>query len=529
MMIRVGTDRSRIEVAQRCARLRWLEYHEQGTGIGPVKKALPLVVGGSVHVGLATLLALAQPSFARGSFDHDRGSIEERAVAAALADFSGHKDALDVGGEATVPLGGGLDASGDNMSDFGAIVETKAAVTVGVAPNAYDAFLAKEQAALVEAMVRAYARRRLRPLLEEFEVLEVEREGEWELASWDICVRCKGKVHWSEEAEGDEVPHNVFTCSACGYSLSENGGKCELMFLSRPDAVLRHRGDGHLEILSYKTTGAWDQRKERDALRDMQGLSEGVEVERRLGQRILAIRYEYLLKGERWRDKRLAAETGLDWARTQKSHLIRQYVAVSTPSKGKSAGAFGVGDVCWSFDYHQEDGAASKLAWQNWDSRPVWEQPGGVKAWIDLLDASAVTMSGEDSTVGMAPREMGWSGPAQAVGLTARHPLDAVFVAPMTVYRNDDDLRDMVEQVEAQEVGIAEAVAVVGGAGNEDQRRSLLNRHFPQTRRACEYPATCAMTRICWGGEEIRRDPVATGLFVPRVPNHPREAEYGRE
>ena len=40
----------------------------------------------------------------------------------------------------------------------------------------YEAYLMAEQSALVEGMVRAYARRRLRPLLEEFEVLEVERE-----------------------------------------------------------------------------------------------------------------------------------------------------------------------------------------------------------------------------------------------------------------------------------------------------------------------------------------------------------------
>jgi hypothetical protein len=46
----------------------------------------------------------------------------------------------------------------------------------------FDRYLRAEQGALVEAMMRAYMRRRLRPLLEEFQILEVEREGTWELA-----------------------------------------------------------------------------------------------------------------------------------------------------------------------------------------------------------------------------------------------------------------------------------------------------------------------------------------------------------
>src|SRR5215469_10300668 len=75
----VWTDRSRIEAYQRCPRLRWLEYHEQGTGIVPVKTPLPLCVGGSVHVGLATLLM---------------GMSEDGAVVDALADFATHRSAL---------------------------------------------------------------------------------------------------------------------------------------------------------------------------------------------------------------------------------------------------------------------------------------------------------------------------------------------------------------------------------------------------------------------------------------------------
>lgn len=547
-MRKVATDRSRIETAQRCKRLRWLEYHEGGTGIVSAKKALPLAVGGAVHVGLATLVGDGQAALdANGRLEAAGKAaevqwrqIEERAVEAALTDFAQFKSALDVGTEVTVP----------------ATVDASAKVESPV-PSAYDDYLYAEQASLVEAMTRAYARRRLRPLLEEFEVLEVEREGAWTLAERSL----DGDGKWIEGTEGYEP--------------------MSLMFLSRPDALLRHRGDGHLEILSYKTTGAWDVRKARDAEHDMQGLSEGIEVERRLAEwwtlirehggpkrgdttaeifakrpwadqeawgkaavdgltpsmatylsslpappRILAIRYEYLLKGERWKDRDLAARFGIDWARAQKSSLIRHYVCVSTPSRGANAGAFAIGDSCWSYDYHQEDGKTSKLSWQNWDSRLVTESGMTVREWIDKLDSATKTMAAADSTLGIEPREVGWSCDAQAVGFTAQHPLDAVFLPPMTVYRGEDQIRDLVEQMEAQETQIAEDVAAVSDAADEYERRSLLNRKFQMTRRACCYPTLCSYDRVCWGGEDIQRDPLASGLFKIRGFNHPKEGEF---
>lgn len=520
-MKRVATDRSRIETYQRCKRLRWLEYYQDGGGIVGKRMPLPLAVGSSVHVGLATLL---RQSMGVPLEELAMLLAEGHAVQDALADFAEYKAALDVGTEVTAA--------------------TDDAKVEAPIPSAYDEYLYAEQASLVEAMVRAYARRRLRPLLTEFEVLEVEREGEWELASWG----------------NDDNYHDYETKMPTH----------QLMFLSRPDALLRSRLDGHLEILSFKTTGAWDVRKARDAEHDMQGLSEGIEVERRLGEwwreihsatwtdvgpigtdsftqmtettasgvamarylyglptppRILAIRYEYLLKGERWKDKDLAARFGIDWARAQKSHLVRRYECVSTPSRGANAGAFKLGDSCWSYEYHQEDGRASKLAWQNWDSRLVTESGMTIRQWIDKLDSATLTMAAADSTLGIEPREVGWSCDAQAVGYTSAHPLDAVFLPPMTVYRNDDDLRDLVEQCESQEVEVAEHVAAVEAATDEDERRSLLNRYFPQSRHSCEYPTTCAFTKICYGGSDIRANPLASGLYKIRVPNHPAEAE----
>lgn len=551
-MYRIATDRSRIETAQRCLRNRYLEYHAEGTGIVSAKLALPLAVGGSVHRGLEVLLRESQGRRLE-ELPQWLPFLEDAAVDAALADFATYRDTgleLDLAertgmeqkvateGDAAVAMREQLSASlGMSMAEAGleGIDLPAAGPTEG---QKFDDYLYAEQSALVEGMVRAYARRRLAPLLTEFEVLEVEREGEWLLADLG-CLADFGReaVPYATDADG-------------------NHPWAQIVFLSRPDALLRSRVDNSLYLLSFKTTASWDIRKERDAQHDMQGLSEGIEVERRLGgwwdqicttalvpfecskaiasylrdlpapPRVLGIRYEYMLKGQRWTDKDLSARFGVE-CRSQKSHLIRQYVATSVPKATRATtAAYSYGDVCWSWDYLREDGTSSRLAWQNWQSWPVWEQPGGVKAWIDLLDQSMMAMSAYDSTVGMEPREMGWKSPAQALGFTTTHPLDEVFLPPITVFRNDDDLRDLVEQMEAQERRIAESVTTVEAATSDDERRSLLNQHFPQTRRACEYPSTCPYVKLCYGGEEIRREPLTGGLYRRRVVNHPREQDF---
>jgi len=443
-------------------------------------------------------------------------AIEDAAVIAALADFAQHENAIDV--------------------DTGEIASRATLPANAPALSEMDAYLYREQSALVEGMVRAYARRRLRPLVEQFEVLEVEREGEWELSAW---------------SDGTD-PYN-------------GRNPRSIWFMSRPDALLRERESNQLYHLSFKTTGAWDVRKARDAEHDMQGLSEGIETERRLAgwhdemktyapdfeawakassstvamakylsaldapPRILAVRYEYLLKGERWKDKELSARFGCEM-RSQKSPLIRQYVAVSVPQRGTAG--YNIGDVCWSWDYVREDGRDSSLAWQNWKSRPMFDEgnirtKGSIKAWIDKLEDATMLMSGEDSTVGLEPRPLGYKCDAQAMGVTREHPLDAIFIPPVTVYRNEDELRDLVDQMEAQERRIAEGVAVVNAESDEGERRHLLNVHFIQTRRACEYPGTCSYKKLCFGGEDIRRDPVASGLYKIRVANHPQENPNG--
>jgi len=531
----IKTDRSRIEVYQHCKRRRWHEYHEAGIGIRPKRYPLPLAVGGSVHVGFAHLLENAMGIPMAELWIQ---KAEDNAVALALEDFGQYASALQVDLSEQVAMGGdpktiesqlmkslGQESSDEHIEKLAQIREQSL--------SSFDQYLFEEQSALVEGLVRAYARRRLKPLLEQFEVLEVEREGMWRLAS----IGPNGENH-TGVGEGYSYPQDT-----------------ELWFMSRPDALILERSSRNLYILSYKTAASWDIRKDRDATRDMQGLSEGVEIEKRLGEawkwikerhaagevayslnetmqggiskrvaeflrdspappRILGIRYEYVLKGDRWLDKELTQELGLD-VRAQRSPLVRAYLNPGMAS----------GDEQWncSWDYVKEGGEVSKLYWKSWRATPVFKHMP-IKSWIDALDKSV-------ETIGEEGRVLGWNSPAQSTGYLKTHPLDDIFIPPIVVYRNDDELRDWIEQVEAQEIQIAEHVDLVSHAADDATRRHLLNVYFPQTRRACEYPTTCPFAATptapgpCFGSDEAFADPLGTGRYEARKINHPQEEQ----
>lgn len=531
-MKRLHTDRSRTEAFQHCNRERWWAYeydHGQpgmALGVRPRKLYLPLAVGGSVHRGLEYLLRMS----VAGPDPHHREHIEDRAAAAALDDFAQYAGALDAQEQASEqpPVAGSF---GDPVVDARAAeLDAQIARQVTDAYAQADQMLYEEQAALVEAMVRAYAKWRLPRLLEWGEVLEVEREGQWVLADWG------GK--WD---------------GATG-KLLDDATRSELWFMSRIDALMVERASGQLYLISFKTTGEVDRRKLDDIQRDAQGLSESVDVEIRLRRwwkhitnhgilnlgnihdlrigteripdamanylsaqpsapRVLGVRYEFLCKGYREEDRDLSRELGIT-VRCQRSPLIRPYV-----NMGMAAGDE---QYCWAWEYLKPDasGESSKLNYRAWKSRPVWTQPGmTIAKWVQMLADCAPTQSGETGL------ELGIGGPAQAVGYTSRHPLDVVLPEPVIVHRNDDELRDWLEQTEAQEVEVAQHAEMVRAATDEGERRSLLNRYFPQRRAACSYPSKCAFQQLCWGGQDIRQDPIASGRYVARRVNHPQEMD----
>lgn len=407
-------------------------------------------------------------------------------------------------------------------------------------------YLREELSALVEGMVRAWSRRRWRGVLEQFEVMEVEREGEWKLGEWRTSECMCGHFHFKNET-GTQDRCIVPDCDCVKFD-----GVHEIHFLSRHDALLRDRATDYLYLQSFKTAGSWDRRKELDAQVDMQGLSEAVDVDRRYSKwwqeihgngdhqqklevwqwgadttaktkaiydylvrcssppTVLGVRYEYLLKGSRKKDTKQGSPTFGRW--NQESILIRAY---------RQTGITSTDDRwAWTYDWFDADGRGGRksrrLDYRSWQKAPVWKSMP-ISEWIDRLDRGEIQEGAE--------AESG-------------EPLDALaeqFVPVVTVYRSADDLRDLLEQIESQEVQIARDVAEVRRAEQEGwaAKRSKLNQLFPQSRSACSYPGICQFRStptspgICFGAPGAENDPMVLERFRARVPNHPRESQQG--
>lgn len=576
-------------------------------GLVPRRKSIHLLIGGAVHVGMEVLLREGQAAVDRhcAAFEVDHVAaltvlfdsltpsgqsparlIEDAAVLLALESLrkemaggvecdpeeeAERKAREQSGGQVDwsgIDLAGGVsrppDTSGDSpiVIDFGEMgarvagrpdgisAGAEAQIELAVAarpvfarPQTNDEYLAEELTALVEGMTRAWARRRWKGVLQEFEILEIEREGEWALLP---------------------VPHCIHTdnfdrqrCGRCGFEPTcdaDFDATCyEIHFLSRHDALLRERSTDFLYLQSFKTTGSWDRRKELDAQVDVQGLSEAVDVEKRFAEAwqllhdknldcaneeiaswreridslvdertrnwldnlsapptILGIRYEYILKGSRRKDKKDA--TAPD-RYVQESILCRAWKQEGITAEDRR--------WAWTWDWFDASGKSRRLDYRSWQKFPVWKfMP--IRDWVDLLDCGEVQAE--------AATEQG-------------EPMDALaeqFVPVVVAYRNADDARDWLEQLAESERANAagvEAVRRAEAAGDYGEYRSALNRHFPQNRAACSYPGLCqfrstsSQPGFCFGGPDPEKDPAVMERFRVRVPNHPKEggAQSGDE
>lgn len=589
-------QRSMVQAYQRCKRLRWLENYEGEAGVGltPARKSIHLVIGSAVHSGMEILLRDGQQFLDQFAKDHDQPDvaacvevlfegmtlfegaakkncrvIEDRAVLAALADLQKEmNDGVELdpdemaaalaarqadgtaapevdmgglvagmssnsagGGSSRVEMDSPIVISFDNFAPMPA-PDLAGLLVVADGPGPFegqvqrapmqtsDQYLKEEIAALCEGMVRAWARRRWKNLLQDFCVLEIEKEGEWVLAEFELSGEC----HY--DANGKPVQHY----------------EKEIHFLSRHDALLLERSTNYLYLQSFKTTGSWDRRKEMDAQVDMQGLSEAVDVEKRFGEawqrlqevkspvtpadiekslsalvsprvvqwlstlpdppQILGVRYEYLLKGSRKKDKKDAMNPD---RYVQESILCRAWKQEGITSDDRR--------WAWTYDWNDETGKGRRLDYRSWQKSAVWKTMK-IADWIDLLDEGKVQEG--------ALNEQG-------------EPLDALaeqFVPVLTVYRNSDEMLDLLEQMESQEVQIARDVVAVRQAEEKEGyagKRTALNRLFPQTRTACSYPGVCqyrttsSQPGFCFGASDPFHDQTVLDRFQTRVANHPQE------
>jgi hypothetical protein len=477
--VTVYSDRSRLLTYQHCNRERYLEYHLLGTGVRRNRIAIPLMTGIVVHTGRAHMLNQIidlGPECVRPDLKVD----VDAAVKAALDEYKAElaNRGLDV------ELG----------EDAQAVVD--------------------EQVALTEGLLRAYAKAGLPRLLEQYRVLEVEREDLWE--------------HFTNA--GNEADGNIW-----------------VDFQSRADALLQERQTGDLYIDSLKTAAQYDHRKDEENRHDVQGLSEAAVVERRLRDdwealkglntrqegdevlattlergknghyraflqsladppRIMGIQMTFLVKGIRRQAYEGApfqtyspllrgyyregvTEREFAWkAETPcpgPGHVLRQTKKGPLLCEGKKFHKLGVDWV--PFDTYRGEGL---------------DIVGGVKGWVEMLASGTVQPDAGD-------------------------PFEAIIQSPLPYFRQDRDMADWIEQAQAIESDVAAKVVELERIRIEEpsRLRSALNVLMPQNRRSCDYPSRCQMQDICFSDDSMLTSPFSSGLYQKRIPHH--EAELG--
>ncbi len=383
-------DRTRIIEYQRCPRKRYWAFEYQGKGIVPKALSIPLTTGTHVHAGADPLLRDAMVG-----------------------------QELDI--EAAVAVG--LDGYWRDVT----------ARRLDLEENEVAADVAKEQAALTEALIRLFGMKVMPWLLEDgYKIVGVEIECEWEIAPG-------------------------------------------LVMMGRPDAVMLHEPTGEIHLLSLKTKKRWDSRSDKANSHDDQGISEAVCFEASdPGQKVMAVVMPTLLKGERRKTSGQSCPLITGWRQENR------------------------GETRYAWTYRWKDEFGNRTLAMNggskWESFNAWDEPGGIKWWMDLLATGDVQPEAGD-------------------------PLAQSVMIPTPYYRQEADIESWKHQVTEQETEIALDVRWV----ESGEKKTGLDRNFPQYRHSCHYPGDCSYLDLCYGPPQMAEDPLATERFMWRIPHHEAE------
>jgi hypothetical protein len=185
----------------------------------------------------------------------------------------------------------------------------------------------EEQMALVEALLCGWWVHEGPSFLEQFEIVEVEREGR--------AILARNTVHVDNVAYGGSHPETM-----------------ELVLMFRPDALVRERASGDLYIISWKTCSTFGKRNVDQARHDMQSMSEmwGVEEvarndkesQHRQGQQATDELSTVRVPGDGIQNAMLDVATG--------DEAKRVWLISQEALQGNICPPSGVSDVQWTFE-----------------------------------------------------------------------------------------------------------------------------------------------------------------------------------
>jgi hypothetical protein len=317
-------DRSRyVRRMKHCQAAAYLEYeYDGGVGLRSMSEALPLATGGGVHKPLQKILEHAR--------DHNGELLGREEV----------KKEIDrtIGEYKKRVLERGFDGESSEMAPF----------------------VVAEQATLIEGLVWAAYRVFFPWLLNEFTILDVEREEFY-------VVGCTCGI-----GDGQGFPF-LLQGRVLHATEQEAPRECEgVCLMSRPDFLAERKIDGIVGVHDFKTN-AYEPREHEHKLQFAFGV---LGAERRLGREISHYYVHTLLKGKRDFASKDDKENG--GVKKQNSPLCYAYYKEADPP-------FEGGE--WGWDYTRAKGWTKVPTWMS----PVIQNAGGIEAMVmDIMPMTKV-------------------------------------------------------------------------------------------------------------------------------------------
>lgn len=408
------TERTRWLTGLACQQKRQWGYHWGGIGISSARPSEDLILGRAVHAGLEWMLDQARYD-CEGGVSNESHCAELASTGARLA-----FEQMKLESEAGITIQDN-ESYGDDSPELAQL-------------------LIEEQANLAYALVWAFGRKRLAGLLERYEVVAVEPEINWLV----------GEI-WNP-----------------GCPL------ISIVMMSRPDAVLRSRGDGKLRTVSWKTA----QRFQMGTLEELeihsQTMTEGLAVEAMYGEPSVGTFFGYFIKSA----KSFDASIGM---KRYQSGLIRPYMAYG------GIGELGPANFKVTGEWPDpDDPSRNKRISKGWYRRDVWQEMT-MPEWLEMLDSGEVQPE---------------AGKRDWLAEAVVEPMEQPFVRSYG--------ERLVQQIIQTEKDWMEVVS--------GERRAAMNEGECYNK----YSKRCPHYMLCWRGETVEKQ-LAGGLRVLRTPNHPAE------
>ena len=267
------------------------------------------------------------------------------------------------------------------------------------------------------------------------------------------------------------------------YTLDLGSG---VKLMTRLDWLVERRSDKRLYIVNFKTTKEANHFWVKQWPYDMQTISEVLPVEAERGVKLGGVLIEGLVKGRK--SVQYPRDSG-NWYHS--NVLTWAWRKVGSPPLEEEQ---------WAASYEWEEDGRKRRLGKGWQRVPAWrDYPGGIKAWVEWVLVN---------------------NPAAAEGC---------FVTIPPILRDEHEIEEWRAAVIEQERDIRTKRDMINSNPKllpiSVLQDRLLPTLFPKhtANGNCVRPSECPFLDCCWGVSGD--DPLGSGRYQRRVPNHPQELE----